>query len=188
MSEEPVTKGEFAKLIGVSGGRVSQWIAQKKLFGDAIVGEGQRARIRVSVALRQIDRTVDLDRRLGAGGKALIEDAPSGIEKDIKQERLRSLKVANSKADLELGELAGVYVRADAERREFGRILQQHMSMFEGALAALATAIAAKSNLPYRDGLFVLRDAFHEYRVKMAASVRELLEAEPLHEEGPEAQ
>ena len=42
-----VTQSAFASLCGVSNARVSQWLADGKLDGEAIIGHGHRARIRV---------------------------------------------------------------------------------------------------------------------------------------------
>ena len=42
---EIVSKSEFARLSNVSAARVSQWISEKKIYGEAIVGEGRDAKI-----------------------------------------------------------------------------------------------------------------------------------------------
>jgi hypothetical protein len=49
-----VSKKRFAEIAEVSPGCVSQWLAAGKVHGDAIVGHGHRARIRVPVALEQL--------------------------------------------------------------------------------------------------------------------------------------
>lgn len=54
-----ISKAEFARRRGVSPGRVSQWISEKKIFGDAIVGEGRNAKIRESIACQQLRRALD---------------------------------------------------------------------------------------------------------------------------------
>jgi hypothetical protein len=58
-AEDVVTKGRFAVLAGVSQPRVSQWLAEGKISGDAIVGSGPKARIRVAVAQKQLRRNLD---------------------------------------------------------------------------------------------------------------------------------
>jgi len=45
-----LSNGEFAKLIGVSPGCVSQWIAEGKIGPDAMFGTGHRALIYPEVA------------------------------------------------------------------------------------------------------------------------------------------
>lgn len=59
-----VTKTEFARMVGRSQGAVSHWIAEGKIAGEAMVGEGTRARIRVPVALAQLGMTLDLGQQL----------------------------------------------------------------------------------------------------------------------------
>lgn len=84
-----VSKGQFAQLIGVSPGRVSQMIAEGKIGPEALVGEGRSARIRVETARAQLRERTDLGQRLGNGletrldgalpfaaGAALADDTP----------------------------------------------------------------------------------------------------------------
>lgn len=70
-------KGQFATLCGVSAGRVSQWISEGKIGGDALVGEGRTARIRVSVAQDQLQRRLDIGQRLGNGISTRLDVAPA---------------------------------------------------------------------------------------------------------------
>jgi hypothetical protein len=58
--QSAVTKAEFAALIGVTRGRVSQMLAARQIDGDAIVGEGRSARINVEKARRQLGARLDL--------------------------------------------------------------------------------------------------------------------------------
>ena len=69
VSAEPevVSKSEFARLSNVSPARVSQWIAEKKIYGDALVGDGRDARIRISVARAQLRQNLDISQRMGNG-------------------------------------------------------------------------------------------------------------------------
>ena len=55
---EIVSKAEFAAIAGVSRPTVSQWLREGKIAGDAIVGVGRHARIRVAAALQQLNRTL----------------------------------------------------------------------------------------------------------------------------------
>jgi hypothetical protein len=50
-----VSKSEFARLLGVSRGRVSQWLASGQIGGDALVGSGRLARIRVAAAAARLN-------------------------------------------------------------------------------------------------------------------------------------
>jgi len=78
-----VTKGQFAELIGVSAGRVSQMIAEGKIGPEALDGEGRSAKIRVETARAQLRERTDLGQRLGNGlttrldgALSIVADAP----------------------------------------------------------------------------------------------------------------
>lgn len=62
-----VSKGEFSKLCNVTPGRVSQWISEGKITGDALVGEGRNAKVRVVLALAQLKLRLDISQRFGNG-------------------------------------------------------------------------------------------------------------------------
>lgn len=67
-----MSKGEFAAHIGVSPGRVSQYIADGQISGDAIEGAGRYAKIRADVAKQQLRRFLDPSQRFGANGAAAL--------------------------------------------------------------------------------------------------------------------
>lgn len=69
-----MSKGEFAAHIGVSPGRVSQYIAEGQISGDAIEGVGRYAKIRAEVAKQQLRRFLDPSQRFGANGAAALGD------------------------------------------------------------------------------------------------------------------
>lgn len=62
-----ISKGEFARRRGVTPGRVSQWLSEQKITGEAIVGEGRSALIRESVAVQQLARRLDPMQMTGNG-------------------------------------------------------------------------------------------------------------------------
>ncbi|WP_051651372.1 hypothetical protein [Brevundimonas bacteroides] len=72
-----VTKGQFAELIGVSPGRVSQMIAEGKIGPEALVGEGRSAKIRIETARAQLRERTDLGQRLGNGLTTRLDGALS---------------------------------------------------------------------------------------------------------------
>ncbi|MBN9078530.1 MAG: hypothetical protein BGN87_00200 [Rhizobiales bacterium 65-79] len=76
-----VTKSEFAARANISPGRVSQLIAEGKIFGPAIVGEGRSARLVFEIALAQYRAGRDPGQALGNGAHARthIEAAPDLI-------------------------------------------------------------------------------------------------------------
>jgi hypothetical protein len=75
-----VKKGEFARLINVSPGRVSQYLAEGKIHGAAIEGTGRDARIVVDVAKAQLQETLDARQMLGNGASTRLGDATTEAE------------------------------------------------------------------------------------------------------------
>lgn len=73
--EQIVSKGQFAALIGVTPGRISQMIAEGKIDGAALVGEGRSAKVRVEVARAQLRERTDLGQRLGNGLETRLDGA-----------------------------------------------------------------------------------------------------------------
>jgi hypothetical protein len=76
-AETPITKGEFARRRSVTPGRVSQWIKEKKIRPPAFDGEGRDARIFESIALGQLNRTLDIHQRLGNGAATNLSAPPA---------------------------------------------------------------------------------------------------------------
>ena len=166
MTEDIVTKGRFAVLAGVSRARVSQYLTDGQISGEAIVGSGHRARIRVAVAMEQLRRNLDASQHLGANGRARVASGGDDgtVEDAIKRARLEQLSLANEHARAVREANAGRYVRSDDVRREMGKLAGRILTTFEGALGEFATAIAAKSDLSSRDALHVLRTTFRVIR------------------------
>lgn len=191
-----VTKGQFAALVGVHRSRVSQWLAEKKIHGDAIVGSGRHARIRVALAKHQLNQTLDIDQRIGANARARLDNgaaaplpeagqphtlAPASptIDDKLKKERLEQLELQNERAREERAARAGIYVRADAARREMGRVAAGLMTIFESALPEFAAAVAARSNLTSRDAVHLLRTAWRTIRERSSVQQSESAAALP---------
>jgi hypothetical protein len=68
-SDDPkiVRKSVFASMCGVTPARVSQWLSEGKLTGEALVGEGRSAKINVAIALGQLRARLDVSQRFGIG-------------------------------------------------------------------------------------------------------------------------
>jgi hypothetical protein len=169
------SKAEFAALLGVTRGRVSQWLAGRRIDGDAIVGEGRTARINVKIARRQLQDRLDLGQRLGANGRAQLA-SPDPTEAAIKGQRLAALELANEKARIEAARENGRYVEADAVRQEMGAIAGRMVSAFEGCLPAFADAVAASTPMAQRDALHLLRGVWRAARARLGGSEAEELE------------
>ena len=174
-----VTKAEFASLVGVSRGRVSQWLRAGKIDGAAIVGDGRDARIDAELAKRQLDARLDLGQRLGANGKAQLAGSLLPIDADIKAARLRQLTLANERAAEEARLRAGSYVAADDAKLEMGRIAGRLVAAFEGVMPELAAAVAAQSTLSQRDALHLMRGAWRAARARLSGVEAEAAIHEP---------
>ena len=184
MSEpQIVRKSEFAALRGVSAGRVSQWIAEGKISGPALVGEGRSAQINVAVATQQLRASLDISQRFGLNGvstrlgeetpvaappTAVLGEAPppvvDSVETRIKAEKLRQTVLATRRLEEQDRASRGVYVKADEARAEIVRAVSEAMKASDGALADFASALAAKFHLPERDALHLLRAEFRRIR------------------------
>jgi hypothetical protein len=188
-----LTKSQFAAHIGVVPSRVTQYIAEGKLYGDGLVGTGHKARIRVSVAVEQLKRGLDVSQRISANGKARLDpaprfdpqsdasptDAPPTIDDEMKRQRLEQLELQNGRMREERAARAGIYVRADDSRREMGRVAAELLTAFEGALGEFATAIAARSNLTSRDALHLLRSTWRMARERASTQAGQRADALP---------
>jgi len=64
MAPEVVTKARFAEMVGRHPAFVTRAIADGKLKGGALVGEGRGTRIRVAEALGQLGRVLDVSQQL----------------------------------------------------------------------------------------------------------------------------
>lgn len=88
MSAETMTKGDFATLCNVDPSRVSHWIRDGKISGEALIGKGSRARIVVDEAQRQLRMRMDSNQRTGNGLKTRLHRpkpvAPAAASEPIK--------------------------------------------------------------------------------------------------------
>lgn len=200
-----VSKGEFARRRNVSPGRVSQWISERKIFGEALVGEGREARIRESVAISQLRLKLDIGQRLGNGlstrldapspppapsllppqpaaqaPKLAIEPPPADpIEEQIKRERLEQLQRANRKGAEEEALRTGLLMLSDEAAAQMAKIASHLITVFDGALAEFAQAIGAKFEVPQRDVLHLLRQEMRKVRASAATRMQGLVAEMP---------
>lgn len=185
-----VSKGDFARLIGVSPGRVSQYISEGKIKRDALDGEGVRAKVIVAVAKAQLLASLDIGQRLGNGIATRLDAGPqmppvlgqvslpipaptlptpgTSFEDRLKAEKLAEMEMRNRKAREEERERRGQYTRTDDVRVALGQVANGMLNVFEGALSDFALAIAAKFEVPQRDVLHLLRAEFRAVRQKAA--------------------
>jgi len=195
-SGEVVSKGQFAALRNVTPGRVSQWISEGKIKRDALVGDGRNARINVTVATLQLREALDVGQLTGNGvatnldlpAQAPLPLAPASsaapltsaspasdpIADAIKQERLDQLRRTNRREAEEEAARSGRFTDAAEAARQMGTLATKMMSVMEGSLAELATAVSARFEIPQRDVLHLLRSEFRKVRATAAKTFRDI--------------
>lgn len=184
MDQQLVSKSEFAALINVSAGRVSQFIAAGQISPSAIVGSGQRAKINVQQAKADLRLTLDVAQRLGNGSEtrldaddisvpsaaiaSAVKETQSGVDYEIKQQKLEQLRRANRNAAIADAASDGFFTETAAARAELSKAAASMMMSFEAALNEFATALSAEYKMPARDVLHLLRREFQRIREKEA--------------------
>lgn len=79
--ETSISRSEFARRCGVTPGRVTQWVDEGKIHGDALDGGAERgSKIFDSLACSQLGLTLDIHQRLGngSGTNLRLDTAPRG--------------------------------------------------------------------------------------------------------------
>jgi hypothetical protein len=175
-----MSKGDFAGEVGVTPGRISQYIAAGIIGPDALVGEGRSARIRVELAKQQIAARRHVGQGLGNGlltrldqaeptdeapAPALKTDDPAKL---IQLERLEQEKRRNRRETIEEAATLGRLVPADDMQREIARTAQKVVNTFAGMAPDIANAIAAKFGLPQRDVLHLVKQVMNDKRATAA--------------------
>lgn len=203
-----LSKGDFAREVGVSPGRVSQWIAEGKIGPDALDGEGRSAKIIVDRALEQIKARRDVGQSLGNGigtrvfgAAGTATDQPTStapplrtddVAYQIQLERLKSERRKNERDAVEEATRRGKLVPADDVRAQMARLARQVDEVNAAMLVDFASAIAGKFSLPQRDVLHLLREVRNEKKGVAAQVAKEQSEDVPatveyVIEEGGEA-
>lgn len=203
-----LSKGDFAREVGVSPGRVSQWIAEGKIGPDALDGEGRSAKIIVERALEQIKARRDVGQSLGNGigtrvfgAAGTATDQPTStapplrtddVAYQIQLERLKSERRKNERDAVEEATRRGKLVPADDVRAQMARLARQVDEVNAAMLVDFASAIAGKFSLPQRDVLHLLREVRNEKKGVAAQVAKEQSENVPatveyVIEEGGEA-
>lgn len=192
-----MTKGEFARLINVTPGRVSQYIASGQIGPDALDGTGRNARIIVDKARRQLTGRLDVAQRVGLNGLGNRVTAPAATEPEpsnyrppsqsdaiadqIAKEKLEQAKMQTARAKREEALAEGRYIRADEAKAEITRAVAMAYRVMEGGLADMATYLAGQFEVPQRDILHHLQKAFRDVRVRAAQGFQEAAENEAPH-------
>lgn len=195
---ETVSKGDFAGIIGVSPGRISQYIADGKIFGDALVGEGRSARIHVERARSQLGKTLDPSQRFGANGAgarraSIASEAPASepaagtppvidpVVDAVAAERLKQQRLTTARMEREEALAVGRYVLTDDARMAQTKAVVEAFKVMEVAIQEMAKAIAANHGVTHRDAVLTLQKAFRDTREKQARQFADMAASMPAH-------
>jgi hypothetical protein len=192
MAAEIVSKAEFAGLVKRDPAFVSRAISQGRIHGDALVGEGRGARIRVAAALQQLGRSLDLGQQMAqaapilpvatgsdAGGLPLeATDKPAnrgqfdGLREESLELKNRRQRLEVERIEREQLRLAGELVRAADVAAELRRQLQPLVATFDEVPSVIAKAISEQFGLPYAEVLIAVKGALRTQRDAWAARAR----------------
>ena len=203
LSAEIMTKGAFAAHIGVSAGRISQYIAEGKIYGEALEGDGRSAKIRPAIARQQLQKTLEPSQRFGVNGVAVLKSAAQpalqlaqsdgasappprltftdDVADQLAAERLRQQQITTARLEREEALEVGRYMRTDDARRQTVRAVSEAFKVMEQGIPEMAKAIAAQFGVPMHDATHALLKAFREVRAKKAAAFRSSADELPEH-------
>lgn len=171
-----VSKGEFAKMVGRQPSAVSNWIAAGKLSGAALIGDGNRARINVPVAMDQL-RALDIGQQLAQPKPILAApSSPTGPAPPPNDDQARLLRARAEREELALvvdrakaEELSGRWMVARDACDEWSRQLAGFIQAVESWLVTAAAAdVAALDSQSPRDIAKCLRGGFRTLRQRLA--------------------
>lgn len=204
LSVETMTKGAFAAHIGVSAGRISQYIAEGKIYGDALEGDGRTAKIRPAIARQQLQKTLEPSQRFGANGAAVLKPAVAqpalqlaqsdgasvppprltftdDVADQLAAERLRQQQITTARLEREEALEVGRYMLTDEARRQTVRAVSEAFKVMEQGIPEMAKAIAAQFGVPMHDATHALLKVFRDVRAKKAAGFRTAADEQPEH-------
>lgn len=192
-----VSKGEFAAMVQRGPSAVSNWIADGKLGGPALVGEGRRQKIRVDAALQQLGLTLDTGQQMAqarpllqfGGGRPTASAAPpAGVvplgevdELQLRQARAKTeIAEATARKGREDADLRrGRYMLADEARAELARRLSGLLAGVETFHRDVARKIAEQTGVSENEVRAVIRSEFRIWRERRAAQAEAQRAAEP---------
>jgi hypothetical protein len=195
VTSSSISKADYARLKGVSKARVSQWISEGKIDGAALDGDGPKARIRVAIADQQLRERLDIGQRVGNGlatrlggmpaetspdlpldeAPPAVTPMPSAIDKfeeAFKRERLEAIQRENRKRAEEEAARVGRFIDSQAANSEMAKIARKTLTIIDGSLPEIASALAAKFSLPQRDILHLMRAEFRDVCQRAASKLR----------------
>jgi hypothetical protein len=199
MGINAMSKSGFARAIGVSPARITQYINEGIIEPSALIGEGRSAKINYDIAVRQVSEMRDptqatvngtAELPLGAGDADTAEQQTgptiggndpqrSSLDIQLKEQKLAREQRINRRAALEDATEAGRLVPAEDFEVELARAIQRTMQVYEAAVPEMARAIAAGFGAPQRDVEHTLRKVITDVRSKASKVEAERAETMP---------
>jgi hypothetical protein len=184
-----ISKSEFARRCNVSPQRVSQWIAEGKLSGAALVGEGRTSKINEAVAIEQLAGRLDTNQRQGNGiatnlahvaDEADDDDSTNAaLEKRLLKAKVRGAEMLGQKRAEEEFLRRGILSETSAVQATWSRGFGEMLGAFEGAFPGFASEIAARPGASVKEIVIILRTAWSAERERLATIHRARAAAEP---------
>lgn len=207
-----LTTSELAAALGVTPGRISQYVSEGKLSG-CFIGEARRRRFDLDKCASALGRKLDGARSLAVGSSARrvaddlqaaslpldraatpasredpIAPAPGGD--DLRRYEVARAQLAEEKARAARRDNAvedGIYVLASAVERASSRLLQAELAQFETVLREASRSIADVFGIDYRSVHKVARDTWRTHRGERTSALLAAADAVELSEVEREA-
>lgn len=197
MTPETLSKGEFAAMMNLSPGRISQLIGDGKISAAALSGQGRAARIVVAQAKADLARTLDASQSFGLNGlktraamakpDVLGPDSPHVLvpvdtAEKIARQKLIQAEFQTRQMEREEALETGRYMLAEQASVKLAQFVGTVLATFETGLSTMAddvmSALAdaranSQSDLTARDVHHVLQKSFRVIREKAAVNFAE---------------
>lgn len=194
-----VTKGQAAELLNVTAGRVSQYIKEGKIFGDAIVGQGRNASIDINLARQQLGRTLDPVQLSAQARPTPAASQPAAGTYDMPPlndaqqrtllARAEQAEIAARRAKREEEAQKGVYMLTEDAVREWSRAQVAILASLDELMPTMGDALAAEFRIDPKLAVVILRRELRAWRARQAAEAQSRVAAESdLVEEAAEAE
>lgn len=187
-------------MIGVSPGRVSQYIAEGKLGGAALEGEGARAKIVVDVALQQLGRSLEPSQMLGRPALQSVPESEAGLpfaanlsrplndQEKYQRAKAEGAMMDNERKRREMAQEMGRFMLAESAGAEFGKVLGEVLLNLEMALPDFAAVAAKACGFPdVKLVTIALKQRFRDWRAEQAELAAKTTLELPEHLPDPEA-
>ncbi len=181
-----VTSTELSKSLGVSAGRISQYVSEGKLDG-CYSGSGRQRRFDLEKSFSALGRRLDKGQMLGNGAKT--KAAISGAELRPSTEGQGATKLSDNDGDgytlartqktqeearrlrRQNAESEGTYVLASEVTLQTQKLIAQEIAEFESVLRDGARKIADDLGVDFKSARAILIDQWRSHRARRAEAL-----------------